>query len=74
MLLQQRLLDEQSSSLYDLVQVYTRETLQCFGSSEKVKSYWGSELQEGEAVTITSMLYLEAGMMEHTYGRVDSSR
>lgn len=74
MLLQQRMLDERSSSLFDLLQVYTLETLQCFGTSEKVKSYWGTELQEGEAATIVSMLHLEAGMMDHTYGRVDSSR
>lgn len=74
MLLQQRMLDERSSSLFDLLQVYTLETLQCFGTSEKVKSYWGIELQEGEAATIVSMLHLEAGMMDHTYGRVDSSR
>ncbi|KAI8544710.1 hypothetical protein RHMOL_Rhmol08G0316900 [Rhododendron molle] len=74
MLLQQRMLDELLSSLSDLRQVYTLETLQCFGTSEKVKSYWGTELQEGEAATIVSMLHLEAGMMDHTYGRVDSSR
>ncbi|KAF5942686.1 hypothetical protein HYC85_020328 [Camellia sinensis] len=74
LLLQQRILDERSSSLFDLLQVYTCETLQCFGTLEKVTSYWGSKLHEEEASTILSMLHLEAGIMEHTYGRADKSR
>ncbi|PSS16407.1 Tetratricopeptide repeat protein [Actinidia chinensis var. chinensis] len=73
-LLQQRMLDERSSSLFDLLQVYTAESLHCFGTLEKVTSYWGSKLLEEEALAIVSMLYLEAGIMEHTYGRVDPSR
>ncbi|CAL5417907.1 unnamed protein product [Camellia sinensis] len=74
LLLHQRILDERSSSLFDLLQVYTCETLQCFGTLEKVASYWGSKLHEEEASTILSMLHLEAGIMEHTYGRADKSR
>ncbi|XP_052190220.1 uncharacterized protein LOC127799954, partial [Diospyros lotus] len=74
LLIQQRVLSERSSSLFDLLQVYTNETLHDFGTSEKVSGYWGDKLVEEEVLTIVSMLYLEAGMMEHTYGRVDSSR
>ncbi|KAE8126170.1 hypothetical protein FH972_020914 [Carpinus fangiana] len=72
--LQQRILDERSSSLFDLLHVYMGETLQCFDTIEKVTSYFGSSLCDGEASTITSMVHLEAGMMEYTYGRVDSCR
>uniref|UniRef100_A0A5B6YRK2 Uncharacterized protein n=1 Tax=Davidia involucrata TaxID=16924 RepID=A0A5B6YRK2_DAVIN len=74
LLLQQRMLDERSSSLFDLLQVYTRETLDHFGTLEKVTSYWDAKLLEEEALTIVSMVHLEVGIMEHTYGRVDSSR
>ncbi|XP_059640826.1 uncharacterized protein LOC132282985 [Cornus florida] len=74
LLLQQRMLDERSSSLFDLLQVYMCETSHRFGTSEKVKSYWGAKLEEEEASTIVSMFHLEAGIMEYTYGRVDPSR
>ncbi|CAK9187948.1 unnamed protein product [Ilex paraguariensis] len=74
LLLQQRLLDERSSSLFDLLQVFMNETLGNFGSVEEVVGYWGSKLREGEARTIVSMLHLEVGIMEHIYGRTDSSR
>lgn len=73
-LLQQRILDERSSSLFDMLQVLMGETLHYFGDSEKVTSYWGTKLQEGEALTVVSMFHLEAGIIEYTYGRVDSSR
>ncbi|XAR72157.1 hypothetical protein NMG60_11018699 [Bertholletia excelsa] len=73
-LLQQRMSEERSSSLFDLLQVYTHETLNYFGTSEKVTEYWGSKLQEEEALSIVSTVHVEAGMMEHAYGRVDSSR
>ncbi|KAK1304611.1 hypothetical protein QJS10_CPB11g01889 [Acorus calamus] len=72
--LQQRILDERSSSLYDLLQVYIGESLKHFGNLEKVISYWGSELYEGEASSIVCMINLEAGIIENEYGRVDSSR
>ncbi|KAK3030875.1 hypothetical protein RJ639_037225, partial [Escallonia herrerae] len=74
LLLQQKMLDEHSSSLFDLLQVFTRESLHHFGTLEQLTSYWGVELQEEEALTILSMLHLEVGIMEHTYGRVNSSR
>ncbi|KAK2978674.1 hypothetical protein RJ640_029940 [Escallonia rubra] len=73
LLLQQKMLDEHSSSLFDLLQVFTRESLHHFGTLEQLTSYWGVELQEEEALTILSMLHLEVGIMEHTYGRVNSS-
>jgi len=72
--LQQRILDERSSSLFDLLHVYMGETLQCFDTLEKVTIYFGSSLCEGEASTIISMVHLEAGIMEYTYGRADSCR
>ncbi|KAA8522634.1 hypothetical protein F0562_013005 [Nyssa sinensis] len=74
LLLQQRMLDERSSSLFDLLQVYTRETLDHFGTLEMVTRYWGAKLLEEDALTIVSMVHLEVGIMEHTYGRIDSSR
>ncbi|KAL6338083.1 hypothetical protein AAG906_010651 [Vitis piasezkii] len=73
-LFQQRVLDERSSSLFDLLQVFMGETFHHFGSSEKVSNYWGAELHEEELSSIVSMLHLEAGILEYTYGRVDSSR
>ncbi|CAK9329909.1 unnamed protein product [Citrullus colocynthis] len=74
LLFQQRILDERSSSLFDHLQVLMGEVLVDFGSLENVKSYWGANLQEGEASTIVSMVHLEAGIMEFYYGRVDSCR
>lgn len=73
-LFQQRILDERSSSLFDHLQVLMGEALLDFGILENVKSYWDSNLQEGEASTIVSMVRLEAGIMEYYYGRVDSCR
>ncbi|KAJ6792838.1 tetratricopeptide repeat protein 27-like protein [Iris pallida] len=72
--LQQRILDELSSSLYDLLQVYKNETLSQFGELKNVVDYWGSVLHNGEAVEIVSMAQLEAGIVEYKYCRVDSSR
>lgn len=73
-LLQQRILDERCSSLLDLLQVFLAESLNCFGNVEKVTSYWGSLLDEEEALTIVSMLQLEAGLTEHSFAHVDSAR
>ncbi|KAG2668551.1 hypothetical protein I3760_15G165800 [Carya illinoinensis] len=72
--LQQRILDERSSSLFDLLHVYMGETQGHFDTSEKVTSYFGSSLRDGEASAIVSMVHLEAGIMEYTYGRLDSCR
>ncbi|XP_010252162.1 PREDICTED: tetratricopeptide repeat protein 27 homolog [Nelumbo nucifera] len=73
-LLQQRILDDRSSSLFDLLQVLMRETLQYFGDLGSVTNYWGNRLLKGDALTIVSAAHLEAGIIEHAYGRVDSSR
>lgn len=73
-LLQQRILDERSSCLFDLLQVFTRETLHYFGSLENVAGYWGANLLDEEGLKIVSVAHLEAGIMEYAYGRVDSCR
>lgn len=74
LLIQQKVLDELSSYMFDLLQVFMRENSNHFGSMEKVVSYWGATLPEEEAQTIVAMLHLEMGIVEHIYGRVDSSR
>lgn len=72
--LQQRILVERSSLLFDLLHVYMGETQGHFDTLEKATSYFGSSLRDGEASAIVSMVHLEAGIMEFTYGRVDSCR
>nr|XP_025615897.1 tetratricopeptide repeat protein 27 homolog isoform X2 [Arachis hypogaea] len=74
LLLQQRILDERSSSLFDLLHVYLGEASQQFGTSEGVRSYWDANLRDGECLAIVSMFHLEAGIMEYAYGRVDPCR
>ncbi|CAJ1975358.1 unnamed protein product [Sphenostylis stenocarpa] len=74
LLTQQRVLDERSSSLSDLLHVYMGEALQMFGTREQVQSYWQDDLHNGESSAIVSMLHLEAGIIEYLYGRVDSCR
>ncbi|MCD7466263.1 hypothetical protein HAX54_002811 [Datura stramonium] len=74
LIIQQKLLDDRSSSLFDLLQVFTHESLQHIGSLEKIRYYWASLISEEDASAIVSMLHLEAGIMELTYGRVDTSR
>ncbi|KAJ9159621.1 hypothetical protein P3X46_025118 [Hevea brasiliensis] len=74
LLVQQRILDEQSSELFDLLQVNMGETLRHFGTLEQVTSYWGANLHDEEASSIVSMVHLEAGITEYAYGRVDSCR
>lgn len=74
LLIEQRILDKLSSSLFDLLQVSMSETLHHFGTLEQVTSYWGANLHSEEACTIVSIVHLEAGIMEHTYGRIDSCR
>ncbi|XP_048138112.1 tetratricopeptide repeat protein 27 homolog isoform X2 [Rhodamnia argentea] len=70
----QRVLDERSSSLFDLLHVFGAESLHHFGNLEKVSGYWGPKLGDDEKKAIVSMVHLEAGMMEHSYGRIDSCR
>ncbi|KAG5046051.1 hypothetical protein JHK86_015457 [Glycine max] len=74
LLLQQRVLDERSSSLSDLLHVYMGKALQQFSTSKLVRSYWEDDLRDGESSAIVSVLHLEAGIMEYLYGRVDSCR
>lgn len=74
LLIEQRILDELSSSLFDLLQVSMGETLRHFGTLEHVANYWGDELGNEEAADIVSTVHLEAGIMEQTYGHVDSCR
>lgn len=74
LLLQQRILDERSSSLFDLLQVHMSEALQQFGDSEAVTSYWDANLRVGESSAVVSMIHLEAGILEYVYGRTDSCR
>uniref|UniRef100_A0ACD5V128 Uncharacterized protein n=1 Tax=Avena sativa TaxID=4498 RepID=A0ACD5V128_AVESA len=71
---QQNILDEQSSSLFDQVQVYKNKMLNHFGELEKVCSYWGSLLCDGEGSSFVSAAFLEGGIAEYKYGRVDASR
>ncbi|XP_039114038.1 tetratricopeptide repeat protein 27 homolog isoform X1 [Dioscorea cayenensis subsp. rotundata] len=73
-LLQQRILDELSSSLYGLLKIFRDETLLHFGKSENIMDYWGSMSCIEEASMITSMAYLEAAILEYKFGRVDNSR
>ncbi|KAH0460327.1 hypothetical protein IEQ34_010990 [Dendrobium chrysotoxum] len=73
-LLQQRILDDLSSSLYNLLQVFKNEALLQFGEVKDVVKYWGAVLHEKEALAIASMLQVEAGIIEYHYGRIDSSR
>ncbi|CAN6180041.1 unnamed protein product [Urochloa humidicola] len=71
---QQNILDELSSSLYDQVQVYKNKVLDHFGDLEKVSTYWDSLLCDGEGFYFVSAAFLEAGIAEYKYGRVDASR
>jgi hypothetical protein len=71
---QQNILDELSSSLFDQVQVHKNKMLTHFGELERVSSYWGSFLCDGEGSTLVSVALLEAGLAEYKYGRVDASR
>ncbi|XP_010420439.1 PREDICTED: tetratricopeptide repeat protein 27 homolog isoform X2 [Camelina sativa] len=74
LLIHQRVLHEQSSSLFEMLQVYMAEALDHYGALEKVKSYWATELLEDEALSITSTIHLEACVLQYIYGRIDPSR
>ncbi|KAL6580471.1 hypothetical protein OROMI_008495 [Orobanche minor] len=69
--LQQRLLDECSSHLFDLLQVLKLESLSYLGTLEKIEDYWGVN---EDCPTVLSMLHLELGIVELFYGRVDAFR
>ena len=71
---QQNILDDLSSSLFDQVQVHKNKMLTHFGELERVSIYWGSFLCDGEGSSLVSAAFLEAGIAEYKYGRVDASR
>ncbi|KAK1666280.1 hypothetical protein QYE76_054439 [Lolium multiflorum] len=71
---QQNILDELSSSLFDQVQVHKNKMLTHFGELERVSSYWGSFLCDGEGASLVTTALLEAGLAEYKYGWVDASR
>uniref|UniRef100_A0A0E0LK49 Uncharacterized protein n=1 Tax=Oryza punctata TaxID=4537 RepID=A0A0E0LK49_ORYPU len=73
-LMQQNIVDELSSTLFDQVQEYKNKTLAHFGELENVFSYWGPLLCDGEGSYFVSAAFLEAGIAEYKYGRIDQSR
>lgn len=72
-LIQQRLLVDLSSSLFDLLQVNKNASLCHFGTVENVRDYWGPMLSEQDGLNLVSAVHLEAGLVDLTYGRVDSA-
>eukprot|EP01018_Ginkgo_biloba_P012191 Gb_21130 [translate_table: standard] len=73
LLVQQRILDERSRSLYELLQLSMEETLKHFGQSTNVIEYW-VKLHGREVSVIVAAANLEAGIKEHLYGHVDRAR
>ncbi|KAL7124341.1 hypothetical protein ABFS83_14G042200 [Erythranthe nasuta] len=69
--LHQKLLNERSSTIYDMLQVLTHESLLYMGTLEKIKDYWCAN---EDCSTILGMLHLEVGILELYYGRVDTSK
>ncbi|URD90279.1 TPR [Musa troglodytarum] len=59
---------------FALLQLFKTSTLHQFGDFEHVTGYWGTMLNEGEALAIVSLAHLEAGIIEHKYGQIDSFR
>ncbi|CAD5333260.1 unnamed protein product [Arabidopsis thaliana] len=74
LLIHQRVLHEPSSSLFEMLQVYMAEALDHFGALEKVESYWGAKLLQDEASSITSIIHLEACVLQYIYRRIDPFR
>jgi hypothetical protein len=73
-MVRQNIVDELSSTLFDQVQEYKNKTLAHFGELENVFSYWGPLLCDGEGSYFVSAAFLEAGIAEYKYGRIDQSR
>ncbi|OMO97485.1 hypothetical protein COLO4_14587 [Corchorus olitorius] len=71
LLLHQRILNGQSSSLFKSLQDFKRETLGHFGKLENVTSYWGEKLLDGEGSTIVTVVHLEAGVLEYEYNHLE---
>lgn len=74
LLVQQKILDERSRSLYEQLQMATGETLKHFGQLTNVIEYWGNTLTETEASDIVAASNLETGIEEHAYGHIDRAR
>jgi hypothetical protein len=74
LLVQQKILDERSRSLYEQLQVAMGETLKHFGQSTNVIEYWGNTLTEREVSDIVAAANLETGIEEHAYGYIDRAR
>ncbi|KAJ3678632.1 hypothetical protein LUZ60_002435 [Juncus effusus] len=72
--LQQRILDELSSTLLNELELYKNEILSQFGNFEKVSGYFGNLLLEGEGSVIACMACLEAANFEYKYCYVDRAR
>nr|BAC65407.1 tetratricopeptide repeat (TPR)-containing protein-like protein [Oryza sativa Japonica Group] len=72
-MVRQNIVDELSSTLFDQVQEYKNKTLAHFGELENVFSYWGPLLCDGEGSYFVSAAFLEAGIAEYKYGRIDQS-
>uniref|UniRef100_A0A0D9WYG6 Uncharacterized protein n=1 Tax=Leersia perrieri TaxID=77586 RepID=A0A0D9WYG6_9ORYZ len=73
-MVQQNIVDELSSALFDQVQEYKNKTLVRFGDLENVSSYWAPLLFDGEGSYFVSAACLEAGIAEYKYCRIDQSR
>lgn len=74
LLVQQKILDERSRSLYEQLQVAMGETLKHFGQATNVIEYWENTLTEREVSDIVAAANLEAGIKEHAYGYIDRAR
>ncbi|XP_010456557.1 PREDICTED: tetratricopeptide repeat protein 27-like [Camelina sativa] len=74
LLIHQRVLDELSSSLFEMLQIYMAEALGHFGALENMKSYWDTKLLEDEASFIMSTIHLESCVLQFICGRIDPSR
>uniref|UniRef100_A0A0D9WYH1 Uncharacterized protein n=1 Tax=Leersia perrieri TaxID=77586 RepID=A0A0D9WYH1_9ORYZ len=72
-MVQQNIVDELSSALFDQVQEYKNKTLVRFGDLENVSSYWAPLLFDGEGSYFVSAACLEAGIAEYKYCRIDQS-
>ncbi|KAK9052213.1 hypothetical protein SSX86_028841 [Deinandra increscens subsp. villosa] len=73
LLVQQRLLDGHSSVLFEKLKELIPETLANLGDLKRVSMYWvGTE--EAILSDIVSIVHLELGIIDFSYGRVDSSK
>lgn len=64
LLIHQKLMDQLSSSLFNLLQVSSCESLLHFGALGNVLNYLDTKLSEEDASTIVSVLHLEVGIID----------